>query len=129
MFRNAALLVDTYVLLWALTNDERLTVRGKTLLTRATQVIVSAASLCEISIKAQIGKVTLPARFGAEALSERGYELLPVKPEHALAVRHLPLHHRDPVDRMLVVQAQDGDLTLVAHDRTLDAYDVTLELI
>jgi len=126
---SSTMLIDTHVLLWALTNDPQLTAKAKTLLTRATQVVVSAASLWEISIKAQIGKLRIPKRFGTASLRERGYELLPVKPEHALAVRDLPPHHKDPFDRMLIVQAQTDGLTLVTHDRALSEYSVQLQLI
>jgi len=124
-----ALLLDTHVLLWALTRDPRLTVTAQTLLTRASEVVVSAASLWEMSIKASLGKLTLPSRFGLETLVAQGYRLLAVTPEHALQVRALPPLHADPFDRMLVAQAQLDRLTLVSHDAALRQYDVALEWI
>jgi len=129
MASSGLVLVDTHVLLWSLTNDMRLSTRGRALLTRAQQVLVSAASLWEMSIKAQLGKLKLPQRFQIPALVERGYCFLPVKPEHALEVRYLPPHHRDPFDRMLIVQAQIEGLVLVTHDHLFQQYAVDLELI
>ena len=120
------LLADTHVVLWALTNDPHLTRSARTLLTRAQRVFVSTASLWEMSIKARLGKLTLPDRFGSLALTDRGYGLLPITADHALEVRNLPLHHHDPFDRMLIVQAQLEDLTLVSHDAAMQRYDVAL---
>ncbi|MBW2734113.1 MAG: type II toxin-antitoxin system VapC family toxin [Deltaproteobacteria bacterium] len=123
------LLADTHVVLWSLTNDTRLTRRARALLTRAQRVFVSAASLWEMSIKAQLGKLDLPQSFTVNALTERGYGLLPIKPDHALGVRSLPRHHNDPFDRMLIVQAQMEGLVLVSHDKALQRYAVELALI
>ncbi len=129
MAASDLVLVDTHVLLWSLLDDPRLSPRARTLLTRAEQVFVSAASLWEMSIKARLGKLVLPRRFGVPALAERGYGLLPIKPEHALGVRHLPLHHRDPFDRMLIAQAELEGLVIVTRDRAFQQYDARVELV
>ncbi|MCK5798391.1 MAG: type II toxin-antitoxin system VapC family toxin [Deltaproteobacteria bacterium] len=120
------LLADTHVVLWALTNDPRLTRRARAVLTGAQRVYVSTASLWEMSIKVRLGKLTLPERFGSLILRERGYGLLPITADHALEVRNLPLHHHDPFDRMLIVQANIEDLTLVSHDTAMQRYKVAL---
>ena len=123
------LLVDTHILLWALTNHPRLSANARTLLTRADRVVVSAASLWEISIKAQLGKLTVPERFGVPALAERGYTFLSITPDHALQIRAIEPHHSDPFDRMLVVQARHEGLTLISHDEAFRAYDVDVVLV
>lgn len=120
------LLADTHVVLWALTNDPRLTRLARALLTDAQRVYVSTASLWEMSIKVRLGKLTLPKHFGSQVLTDRGYGLLAITADHALEVRNLPLHHHDPFDRMLVVQANIEDLTLVSHDAAMERYEVAL---
>jgi PIN domain nuclease of toxin-antitoxin system len=57
---------------------------------------------------------------------ETGYSLLSVEPHHAEAIRHLPLHHRDPFDRMLIAQAKVEGLTLMTADPAYRAYDVVI---
>jgi PIN domain nuclease of toxin-antitoxin system len=62
----------------------------------------------------------------ADAVADYGFSPLPITIEHAEAVRELPMHHRDPFDRLLVVQAQIEHLTLVTRDAAFDPYDVTV---
>jgi PIN domain nuclease of toxin-antitoxin system len=81
-------------------------------------VFVSAASVWEVGIKARLGKLRAPEALLA-VLTEVG---LPMALEHAEAAARLPLHHRDPFDRMLVAQAHALGLGLVTHDRRLEAY-------
>ncbi len=121
----SAYLLDTHVLIWALSAPERLSERCRKTLTDSNEVYVSAASLWEMSIKAGLGKLTLPTDFSDSHIQQRGYRLLDVTAAHALAVRHLPTYHKDPFDRLLVVQAQLEQLTLVTIDKSLDAYDVS----
>jgi len=86
-------------------------------------VTVSVASLWEIAIKTALGKLDapddLPARVG-----EMGFEMLPVEPDHAWAVRSLPHHHSDPFDRLLIAQAQAERMPIVTADPAFAAYDV-----
>lgn len=102
------LLLDTHVALWALTNDPRLSRRARALIEDpANDVLVSAASVWEIAIKHALGRGDMPIS-GDQALDwfrQAGYALLPIAPDHAAAVEHLPDHHRDPFDRLLVAQA------------------------
>jgi PIN domain nuclease of toxin-antitoxin system len=60
------------------------------------------------------------------ALVSTGYTLLHIKTEHVEAVRHLPLHHKEPFDRLLVAQARIEGMALMTSDRTLRLYDVEL---
>ena len=113
------LLLDTDVALWALTDDPRLSQRARALIADpANDVLVSAASVWEIAIKHALGRGDMPIS-GDQALDwfrQAGYQLLPIAPEHAAAVEHLPDHHRDPFDRMLVAQATAEPLRLLTHD-------------
>lgn len=84
-------------------------------------IALSAAAGWEIAIKQQIGRLTLEADL-AEAARE--FRELPITLAHATAAGQLPLHHRDPFDRILVAQAQLEGMTLVTSDSRLAAYDV-----
>jgi PIN domain nuclease of toxin-antitoxin system len=86
-------------------------------------VFVSAASAWEIAIKKQLGKLDAPDDL-PEQLARHRFAALPVTIEHALAVGELPLHHRDPFDRMLVAQARLGNLTIVTDDPRIRGYGV-----
>ena len=86
-------------------------------------VFVSAASAWEVAIKRTLRKLDAPGDV-AGWIAEAGFDDLPITVEHATAAGALPLHHRDPFDRMLVAQAQLENLTLVAHDDELARYDV-----
>ncbi len=123
------LLLDTNVMLWFILGDQRLGPDHRQLIERdAEAVIVSAASILEVSTKVAIGKLRAPRNLGP-ALVSVGFELLAVSSVHAEAVRDLPLLHRDPFDRLLVAQARFEGLTLLTSDRQLAAYDVDCQVI
>jgi len=119
------LLLDTHVALWALTDDPRLSQRARALIEDpANDVLVSAASVWEIAIKHALGRGDMPIS-GDQALDwfrRAGYQLLPIAPEHVAAVEHLPDHHRDPFDRLLVSQAITEPLRLLTHDPLVIRY-------
>lgn len=118
------LLLDTHVLLWALSNDAKLGGPARDAITDgSTLVFVSAATAWEIAIKKALGKLEAPDTY-PEALRRYRFTPLDISSEHALAVEQLPPHHHDPFDRLLVAQAQLEGLTLVTHDARLGAYDV-----
>lgn len=121
-----ALLLDTHVLLWALTEDQRLQpdVRER-IADGRTPVYVSAASAWEITIKQALGKLRAPSDL-PEQLARARFESLAVRVEHALAVGDLPDLHGDPFDRMLIAQARVERLTLVTHDAEVQRYDVAV---
>ena len=85
----------------------------------------SFVSFAEIGVKAAIGKLTVPDDLHAHVIGT-GLRLLGLSADHGLAVAGLPLHHRDPFDRLLVAQAQHEGLTLVTADARLHAYDVAV---
>lgn len=116
------LLLDTHVLLWAMADDPALSPSARATIGRAETVYASAVSIWEISIKAGLGKLRLDQRRFVESLYEAGIEPLPVTWEHAEAVRHLPDHHRDPFDRLLIAQAVSEPLRLMTADKELGRY-------
>jgi PIN domain nuclease of toxin-antitoxin system len=79
----------------------------------------------EWTFKAAIGKLGTPPDIAAE-LSRAGFTPLPLTARHARVAGSLPLHHRDPFDRMLVAQAQVEGLTIVTNDRKIADYQVAL---
>lgn len=117
-------LLDTNVLIWALSSPERLSGSQRdALLETRHDLAVSAVSVAEIAIKTSIGKLT-----GIEGITEwiarQGFRELPFANRHALVLADLPLHHRDPFDRMLVAQCIADDLVLLTGDRRLTAYPI-----
>ena len=124
-------LLDSHVLLWLTPVTPTLSHQVLDQLSLAENALfVSPASVAELCIKASLGKLALP--FGrdedageafAQLLEELGIMSLDVTLEHAARLRDLPLHHRDPFDRLIVAQAMAEDLTLVTHDRTLGRYE------
>ena len=120
------LLLDSQVVLWSLESPERLATEAVAAITDpANSVDVSVASLWELAIKQSIGKLKVDGDL-REHLTLQSFSELPVLGEHALAVRDLPRHHRDPFDRLLIAQAMCEGLTVVTSDRAFAAYDVPI---
>ena len=119
-------LLDTHALLWWLADDARLGAGAReTMADPASVVFVSAASVWEIAIKRATGTLTVPDGL-TEQVEDAGFEPLPIGFDHAERVATLPMHHRDPFDRLLVAQAQIEGATLVTIDRRIRAYEVTV---
>lgn len=87
------------------------------------QVVISAVVIWEVAIKRQLGKLAAPADLLAQ-LEGVGVDLLPITARHADRIGSLPLHHRDPFDRLLVAQADVDGLSLVTADGHLDRYGI-----
>ncbi len=123
------LLLDSHTLLWFLRNDSKLTPTAKTLIEdAANEKLVSIASCWEISIKAGLGKLGLtePSKVLLKReLSRNNLRMLPITLEHATAVESLPLHHRDPFDRLLIAQAMCENIPIVSADSMFDPYPVS----
>ena len=118
------LLLDTHVVLWWTHDSQRLSGAVQELLADPRHdVLISAVVAWEIAIKRALGKLTVRAGL-VDELVRGGARELPVSIAHATAVEVLPPHHRDPFDRMLVVQARAEAAVLVSSDPALRAYDV-----
>jgi PIN domain nuclease of toxin-antitoxin system len=119
------ILLDTHFLIWAVGQSHRLTPDVRKLLEdRQNDVYFSAASVWEIAIKASLRRPDFLKQPDVVARVARntGFEALPVTCEHAVAVTHLPLHHRDPFDRLLVAQAMAMPARLLTTDAKLARY-------
>lgn len=123
------LLLDTHVVLWALSDDQRLGSGAREAIVDGRNLVfVSAVSAWEITIKKALGKIRAPDGF-FEELERHRFTPLDVTCGHALAVGRLPLLHADPFDRLLLAQAAEEHLTLVTHDRRLEAYGGAILLV
>jgi PIN domain nuclease of toxin-antitoxin system len=119
-------LVDTHALLWALGEPGTLSREARGALADPSNlIVVSSASLWECAVKASIGKLDLPEDF-FDSIPEAGYEVMPIRIPHLNVYRTLPMHHRDPFDRMLVAQARAEALTLISRDPNIAKYDVAV---
>ncbi|HEV2369436.1 MAG TPA: type II toxin-antitoxin system VapC family toxin [Acidimicrobiales bacterium] len=118
-------LLDTQVLLWWLADDERLPDGARETIGGAEDAIVSVASAWEMSLKAQLGRLDFPDDLEAQLVRHQ-FSVLPVHLGHARRYRQLPLHHRDPFDRMLIAQAQVEELTVVSANPVMARYQVDL---
>lgn len=126
------LLLDTHILLWAITEPERLPDEVQARLVDPHRIVFfSAASIWEIGIKSSLGKgdFTFQPEPVYELAIETGFTELAVTSTHGCAVAHLPWLHRDPFDRLLVAQAQISRLRLLTADRSLTQYSDLVELI
>jgi PIN domain nuclease of toxin-antitoxin system len=116
------LLLDTHIFLWLTMNDKRLREPTRQLLTRATQIFVSSASIWEIAVKSRLNKIEIDPEAAVHEMRICGFTELPVLARHAVAVARLPLLHKDPFDCLLVAQAITEPLHLLTADARLKAY-------
>lgn len=123
------LLLDTHILLWWLNDDNHLTKKVKNLISDTENVIyISAASIWEMSIKQQLGKLTLPGDIQTEIL-QNGFKPLVIDFPHAQLAGTLDPHHKDPFDRMLIAQAKIEEMTLITADPCFSEYDISCLLV
>ncbi len=115
-------MLDTHALIWALGDPSKLSKQARQILEDPShEVFVSSASLWEIAIKSADGKLSVPDDLES-AIFTVGFLPLDIKFPHVRRLRTLPLHHRDPFDRILVAQALHEDLELVTRDRRILSY-------
>jgi PIN domain nuclease of toxin-antitoxin system len=120
------ILLDTHTLLWALTDVPKLSERVRKLLPQANTWL-SVASIWEIVIKTQTGRLGLPRPTGPFIISKlvsNGVQILPITADHVLRIESLPNHHNDPFDRMLIAQSLEEKLPVVTADRAFERYPV-----
>ena len=123
-------LLDTHVFLWWNEDNPRLSKKAKRIMADPRNTLVlSVASAWEIAIKVQLGKLRLPedaASYVPARAARDSIEILPILLPHALALESLPMHHRDPFDRILVVQSQLEKLPILTADPAITAYPVSV---
>jgi PIN domain nuclease of toxin-antitoxin system len=116
-------------MLWFVWDDPKLSASAKTAIEDAgNRKLVSIASCWEVAIKVGLGKLDLgesSRTFLPREIAANYFELLPITLDHATGVDGLPMHHRDPFDRVLVAQAIAESLTVVGADSAFDSYGVT----
>ncbi len=123
------LLLDTHALLWFLANDSKLSTVAKTAIEDpANERWLSPISLVEIALKVRIGKLKLHRPFATlfpAELSANDIHLLPLEVVHIEPLTTMPLHHRDPFDRLIAATALTEGLCPVSKDPQFDAYGLT----
>jgi PIN domain nuclease of toxin-antitoxin system len=121
-------LIDAHTFLWMAADPDRLSPRAR-VVCAGENLVLSVASIWEIGIKCQIGRLVLP--MDASTWLERqirmaGTSILPIHYCHALAAASLPMHHKDPFDRMLAAQCKEEGLPCVTGDAALAAYGIEI---
>jgi PIN domain nuclease of toxin-antitoxin system len=120
---DVSYLLDTQILLWMDQRPEKITRRLQATLDAGFEIYFSAASAWEIAIKCSLGKLAINRPLNALAESF-GFLELPVTTRYTEIAARLPLHHRDPFDRMMVAQAIKERLIFVTGDRRLAQYNL-----
>lgn len=117
------LLLDTHAVVWFLDGSDRLRSEARAAIESAERVYVSSATIWEMAVKVARGRLEAPSDFPARLL-DLGMLQLALDWEHARVAGGLPLHHRDPFDRILVAQAIVERLTIVTRDEDIARYPV-----
>jgi PIN domain nuclease of toxin-antitoxin system len=119
-------LLDTHTFLWGLSEADKLSAAARRAIA-SSETFWSIASIWEALIKTQVGKLPLPVPAGPYLISKmtaNGVSVLSIQLEHVLRVEQLPMHHRDPFDRMLIAQAMEEGLPIITADPLFSRYPV-----
>ena len=122
------LLLDTHVLLWALSEPNRIGKEGPVLIDRA-EVYVSPAFLWEIGIKSAQRNLMIRPDAVLIAIEPTGFSMFPIAGEQVVRVFDLNMYHDDPFDQMLLAQAQMESMSLLTNDKTLAAYGCSVRVL
>ncbi len=120
-------ILDTHAFLWALAGDARMSRHARDIFAGSTDLSLSIASVWEILIKVQSGKLSFPRPAGPYVLSrmaENRIKRLPISIDHLLALERLPMHHRDPFDHMLIAQSMEEDWPIITADPMFKRYPI-----
>lgn len=124
------LLLDTHIFIWWADQPEKLSQAALSALEdEANELLLSVVSVLEMQIKFQLGKLKLSLPLNELLKNQQETNDLHVSPlelKHVLALNALPLHHKDPFDRLLIAQSIEEDLTLVTADSQFSAHSVKL---
>lgn len=116
------ILIDTHVFIWAVSSPERLSPGNRSEIeSRANIIYLSSISIAEIMIKTSLNRLSFDHDVIACA-ETLGFELLNFTAADAVLLKELPFHHRDPFDRMLIVQSLAQNIRLMSDDRVFTAY-------
>jgi len=122
------ILLDTCAFLWLVTDDPQASELAKEIfLKEDNELLLSAVTGFEIAVKYSLGKLRLaepPKEFITNRINANALTELPVSMTHTLILQNLPLHHKDPFDRLLVAQAMVNQIPLLSADQQLSAYDI-----
>jgi PIN domain nuclease of toxin-antitoxin system len=121
------ILLDTHTFLWFINDSSELSRNATELLESDVDLLLSVASLWEIAIKVNLKKLTLPDAyeiFIPQQIALNSIQILPIALQHLTLVAKLPLHHRDPFDRLLIAQAIAEDIQIISKDTKFDFYSV-----
>ena len=120
-------LLDTHAFLWWLSDSDQLSEQARKIIGDSdNRIFMSHASQWEIAIKVSINRLTFPINDMETELVKNGFDLLNITTPHIIQTTSLPLHHRDPFDRMLIAQAQSESLILISKDHIFPRYDINL---
>jgi PIN domain nuclease of toxin-antitoxin system len=120
-------ILDTHAFLWALAGDARMSRHARDIFAGSADLSLSIASFWEILIKIQSGKLNFPRPAGPyviRRLAENRIKTLPISIDHLLALERLPMHHRDPFDRMLIAQSIEEDWPIITADPMFKPYPI-----
>jgi PIN domain nuclease of toxin-antitoxin system len=122
------LLLDTHTLLWFHLGAPQLSTAARLLIEDAANTkLVSPANYWELAIKVGLGRYTLTESYDdfiQHSIFDNGFIILPVEPRHTVVLVTLPLHHKDPFDRLMIAQAMVEGIPLVSADPALDPYPI-----
>jgi PIN domain nuclease of toxin-antitoxin system len=127
--RRLRILIDTHYVLWAAINSKRMESWARNLIADLdNEILVSAASVYEISLKVRLGKLSEAVEFESDLIanieSGLGYSILPLEPESMMRAARFEDPHADPFDRMIAAQAIQNNLPVLSTDSKLDAFGV-----
>ena len=122
------LLLDTHTFVWYVTNNQKLSSTARQLINEGNnEVLLSIVSIWEMAIKHSIGKLSFELPFEifiSQQLAVNNFDLLNIKISYLNVVANLPLHHRDPFDRLIIAQAMVEQIPIVGTDKIFDSYPI-----
>lgn len=119
-------LIDTHVLIWMAQQPENIPAKAKETILSADKIFLSHVSVWEMAIKIKTGKLDVGnlSNFLYSSVANYKLVMLPISLKHIFSTQELPLHHRDPFDRLLIAQAISEKLTFITVDKAFDAYGI-----
>jgi PIN domain nuclease of toxin-antitoxin system len=122
----SSILLDTHAFIWLSEDDPNLPITLRETIENTDLVFVSIVSFWEISIKLNIGKISLRDDFNSieSRFKSTKFKLLPISIKDTIRLSELPIFHKDPFDRILIAQAINRSLLVASRDAAFDAYGI-----